>query len=133
METFSGSMVYRMLLEVDENGCIEVVFNYRHGGFGLSEVVIKRMIELGSEEAKRYYDTVNTYPYKVHSHLPKVSRFDPILIQVIKELDDKAAGAGANLAICKVRLDDIISIDCYDGIEEVKLGHDNVYYGKQSK
>jgi hypothetical protein len=116
-------------LEVDDNGCVEVAFNNCYGGFSISKKAILRMIELGSEEAKHHYDATKHYDH-FGSYNPDVPRFDPILIQTIKELGKAACGSSAALAIGKVRLDDLITIDEHDGKEDVNNQYDATYYGR---
>lgn len=120
-----------MKIELDEDGCIEVAFNTCYGGFSISEKAILRMIELGSEEAEKHYtEYQKNYKYKLNAFDPKVPRYDPILIQVIKELKNNASGDCASLAIGKVNLLHCLNIEDYDGKEEVSGCCDEERYGK---
>jgi len=51
-------------------------------------------------------------------HYRDVDRHDPVLVQVVEELGDKANGMCAQLAIAEV--DDSYRIDEYDGFESVE-------------
>jgi hypothetical protein len=115
---------------VDDQGKIEVVFNAGFGGFGISKEALDRMIELGSEAAKECLESHLKYPYTTKSFYPKVPRFDAILVQVVKELKNKASGESATLAIGKVNLDDLINIKEYDGKESIRNCYDYTIYGR---
>src|SRR5271165_6701808 len=117
-----------MILELDDNGCIEVAFNTCYGGFSISEKAILRMIELDSKEAKKCYDDQQKSDYKLYD--PDVPRWDPILIQVIKELKNNASGECASLAIGRVNLLNCIDIKNYDGKEDVANCWDEERYGR---
>ena len=106
-----------MLIEVDNDGSIEVAFNTCYGGFSISEKAILRMIELGSAKAKRCYEQEKDKSY--NAYYVDIPRWDPILIQVIKELKNNASGESASLAIGRVNLLDRIVIEDYDGKEDV--------------
>lgn len=114
--------------EVDEQGRIEVAFNVCYGGFGISKRAILLMIEYGSEEAKKCYAEAKEYGYTFGSYIPNVPRFDPILIRVIKELKKHACAESCELAICKIRLDDLIQLEEHDGKEEIRGGYETTYY-----
>lgn len=119
-----------MKINVDDNGCIEVVFNSCYGGFGISKEAVLRMVELGSKEAKKYYDEYFQLYINFNSHKPDVPRYDPLLIEVVKELRNKASGEGASLAIGKINLDDLINIENHDGKEDLIGCYDTIYYGR---
>lgn len=118
-------------LIVDENGCIEVAYNDKYGGFGISKRALERMVELGSEDAKKYYEKLDKNLLSSYdSFYHDVVRFDPILIQVIKELGKRANGGGSRLAVAKVHLDSLIQTECYDGKESVRNAMDYTIYGE---
>jgi hypothetical protein len=124
---------------------MKVVINRCHGGFGLSEEAIDRYIELAGLKLYNHRDdhwsTSNYYtvPYdefqKVlqkdektgnykssnalcwsHRDIP---RNDSILVQVVKELGEKANGRFAELKIVDIPLDIQWTIEDYDGDEWV--------------
>lgn len=102
----------------------KVVYNACYGGFGLSNEAKDRMVELGYEmEVNPNYDPRpgvewynRTQKYKIYDE--DISRHNPILVQVVLELKDKANGDCANLAIKEV--DGPYRIDEYDGFESVE-------------
>lgn len=116
-----------LTLEVDDNGQIEVVFNTCYGGFSLSEEAILRMIELGSEKAKTCYKQQKKHRHGSY-YIENLRRYDPILVQTVKELENKASGDCASLAIGKVSL--FIDIKDYDGKETVAYCYDSIRYGR---
>jgi hypothetical protein len=103
----------------------KVVYNACYGGFGLSNEAMDRMVELGYDlklnskynpNAKsKYGDTAQKYECWGYVDCP---RHDPILVQVVEELGDKASGECANLQIEEVY--GSYRIDEYDGNESVK-------------
>jgi hypothetical protein len=124
---------------------MKVVINRCHGGFGLSEEAIDRYIELAGLKLYKQRDdhwstsTYYTVPYdefqKVHkkdkregnykssnalcwSHRD-IPRNDSILVQVVKELGEKANGRFAELKIVDIPLDIQWTIEDYDGDEWV--------------
>ena len=100
----------------------KVVYNSCYGTFSLSYKAKERMVELGYEmELNPNYDPTSeewynrTVKYKTcESTIP---RHDPILVQVVEELGDKANGECAKLAIEEV--DGLYRIDEHDGNESV--------------
>lgn len=80
----------------------KVVINSSYGGFGLSQEAKARLKELGQE-----YDEW------------RITRHDPILIQVIEELgSDRASGNHAQLKIVEI-VGRTYRIEEYDGMESV--------------
>jgi hypothetical protein len=102
----------------------KVVYNACYGGFGLSNEAMDRMVELGYDlklnpkynpnAESKYDDTARKYECWGYVDCP---RHDPILVQVVEELGEKADGAGAKLAIKEVS--GPYRIDEYDGNESV--------------
>lgn len=84
----------------------EVVYNDKYGGFGLSPEAIKRYCELSNKDIQ----TVDEC---------SIERHDPILVQVVRELGDKANANYADLKIFKIPGCEYI-IDEYDGWETVE-------------
>lgn len=84
----------------------KVVFNDCYGGYGLSEIGLKRYCELTKQNPKE----VSEYD---------IDRHDPFLIQVVQELGAKAEGHYSKLVIaeipgCEYRISE------YDGWESVE-------------
>jgi hypothetical protein len=118
------------------NDIIEIVYNAEYGGFGISEAAIQRMIELGSEKAKECYTKPDRFSYGKdddRTWFPDIPRHDKHLVQVVKELGDKASGKSASLAICKVYAEDIFRIEEFDGKERVPLSYDHIVYGRRKE
>ena len=91
-------------------GIRRVVINDCHGGFGLSDEAIARYMELAGHTEKDY----------AHRDIP---RDDPYLVQVIKELGDRANSAYAKLKIVEIPADVSWHIGEYDGSEWVAEDH----------
>ena len=89
----------------------EIVINQCHGHFGLSRVAFRRLRDLGSTTAINEADYGEPWPDDKRSIREKIlgdqfcvniSREDPLLIQVIKELGPVSYGMDAKLKIVKV-------------------------------
>lgn len=91
-------------------GIRRVVINRCHGGFGLSDEAVNRYKELTGVTDLKFYDR-------------DMSRDDPYLISVIKELGDKANGSYAELKIVEIPADVDWTIEEYDGSEWVAEKH----------
>ena len=102
----------------------KVVYNACYGGFSLSNEAKYRMVELGYEmEVNPNYDPRpevewynRTQKYKIYDG--DIDRHDPVLVQVVEELGDKANGGYANLQIEEVS--GPYRITEYDGFESVE-------------
>ena len=82
----------------------KVVYNACYGGFGLSDEAVARLEELGSTIDDTYL------PWEFPRH-------DPLLVQVVEELGDKA-----NTWASKLRIEEVSGpyrIEEYDGLETV--------------
>ena len=117
-------MPYNTLVHTEELQMTKVVFNSCHGGFSLSNEAMDRMVELGYDlelnpnynpNSKNKYDAPSR-KYECWGYV-KCHRHDPILVQVVEELGDKASGDSANLQIDEVY--GPYRIDEYDGSESV--------------
>lgn len=102
----------------------KVVYNACYGGFGLSNEALDRMAELGYElelnpgyhpNASDWYNSTQKY----RTYVGDIPRHDPILVQVVEELGDKANGNCADLRIQEV--DGLYRIHEYDGSESVQV------------
>ena len=89
----------------------KVVINICYGGFGLSETAWERYVELGGK-AESEYD---------------VARTDPILVQVVEELGEKANGMYANLFVEELASGTRYRIQEYDGSESIETENDIVW------
>ncbi len=105
----------------------KIVYNACYGGFGLSDEAILRYAELKG---------IAVYPEKVHFFtmywtVPNgkdndsclreydIERDDPILVQVVEELGEKANGRYAKLQIEEIEAGTLYRIDEYDGNESI--------------
>ncbi len=84
----------------------KVVYNGCFGGFSFSEEACKRLLELEVEGADDYGSR-------------SVCRHDPLVIQVVEEMGEKANGRCARLSIAMVK-GNLYRIDEYDGSESVQ-------------
>jgi hypothetical protein len=114
-------MPYNSLIHTEELQMTKVVYNACYGGFGLSIEAMDRMVELGYEglELNPGYNpnSKSMYSYKYYGDY-NIPRHDPILVQVVEELGEKANGNCADLQIEEVY--GPYRIDEYDGNESVK-------------
>ncbi len=104
-----------MNIEVDEKGCVALVvdMNVNSVNLCLSEQAITRLLELGSDEAlaaqKTRQNLVDKHQLNPNGYLINISRFDPLLVKVVRELATNGrnpAGTGiSELCVIKVRLE----------------------------
>jgi len=118
----------------------KVVYNNCYGGFGLSHKAVMRYAELKGitlyafdydkkrltdEEAEKEfsvnYCTTEEYSNEHYWSMYDLSndRSDPVLVQVVEELGDKADGSYASLKIREIAEGTLYRIDEYDGNESV--------------
>lgn len=83
----------------------KVVINDCFGGFGLSKEAIQRLKELGLSE-----ETIDNLDYSRN-------RTNPLLVQVVEELGDKANGNCASLIVEEIPPNKRWKIHNYDGQE----------------
>ena len=86
----------------------KIVYNACYGGFGLSPKAIRRYYELGGK-TESVYD---------------IERTDPILVQIVEELGEKANSLYANLRIIDLEPGTRYRITDYDGFESIETKHD---------
>jgi hypothetical protein len=113
-------------------GIREVVINECHGGYSLSReaeflYLNKSLIEYTTEPRESRYDTERYGPLiKVNGKIwysSDISRDDPVLVSVVRELGDKANGDFASLKIVEIPASIDWQIDEYDGREWVAEAH----------
>lgn len=90
----------------------KVVYNSCYGGFSLSTAAIKRYAELSGKSEISLLSGRD------------IPRADPLLVQVVEELGEKANGSYAFLQIEEVEPGTLYRIDEYDGAESVMLQSD---------
>ena len=104
---------------------VKVVYNACYGGFSLSRKAVERLIELGMEsmsaELASHDEAFADFPTLSNNgiHVGNIERHDPLLIQVVEELEGEASGNCTKLAIKEIS-GNIYRIDEYDGNESVQ-------------
>jgi hypothetical protein len=88
----------------------KIVYNGCYGGFSLSLAAWERYIELGGK-AESSFDLDR-------------NRTDPILVQVVEELGDRANGMCAELYIDDLTVGTKYRIREYDGLEYIETEED---------
>lgn len=97
---------------------LAVAINCCYGGFGLSDKAVEELRKrIGDPKIERY-----SFEY-FHD---EYTRHHPVLIEVIKELGDKANGPFAKIEIDYIeeKYKDHYSIKGYDGMEGVSIRYD---------
>lgn len=105
---------------------MKVVINKCYGGFGLSDAAILRWAELKGLTLYKKDSLQYTSPDCDRNSLLSdysIARDDPILVQVVEELEDKANGYYAGLEIVEIPDDVEWHIEEYDGREWVAENH----------
>ena len=92
----------------------ELVINKCYGGFGLSELALQE------------YNTKSSTPLTPSMYDTDLKRHDPILLQIVKDLGDRAYGQYAKLKIVTIPAQYTLfyTIDEYDGMESVTIHYD---------
>jgi hypothetical protein len=119
----------------------KIVYNACHGGFGLSKEAVLRYAELKGIKLYEYveprwkntgfymwikvpqdeYDKMSIdEQHEVWFHDRDLDRADPILVQVVEELGEKASGRCARLEIQELPKGTMYRITEYDGFESVE-------------
>jgi hypothetical protein len=108
---------------------MEIVVNRCFGGFSLSHEAIEKYLELKGwhyTKVKSEFRLIE-YDYEVKEcpdfYDREIVRNDPILVQVVKLLGDKANGDYAELQIVEIPDDVNWEIEEYDGREWVAEKH----------
>lgn len=112
-------MIEQEVIKQDQ-GYIEVLYNYCYGGFNPSEkakeLYIEKMLEIDKDFNNEHFD------------MYFVDRDDPILIEIFHQLGiEKFSGSYSKIKSLKIpkKFKDCFVIDEYDGKESV-----NIDYGK---
>ncbi len=117
----------------------KIVYNACYGGFGLSDEAVMRYAEIAGFKlyTREKYGFTEFYriPLKEYEKLIEnndvdganaayfavsdLERTDPILVQVVEELGERANGDYAKLRIEELSAGTLYRIDEYDGLESV--------------
>ena len=100
----------------------EVVINRCYGGFSLSQEAIVLGIELAEARGCENENWVWDAEYKYGKFTGP--RHDPILVEVVKRLGERASGSCAKLVVETIYTS-VYKINDYDGMESVKYGDDS--------
>lgn len=102
-------------------GITEIVINVCHGGFGLSDEAVElyftRTGQTFTKNQGIYYVNDEYFSERL------ISRDDPVLIGIVKELGEDSFGRFAELKIVQIPADVQWQIDEYDGLEWVAEQH----------
>ena len=88
------------------------MYNTWYGGFSLSEAAMA--------EYKR------RCPEALEVNARNVERHDPVMVQIVQEMGERANGAYANIKLEKIPVEYLnnYEIGQYDGLEEVQIQYD---------
>lgn len=111
---------------------VKIAYNACYGGFGLSKEAVERYCEIKGwtiePSANKWTRKItDKYGERVSFYAGDLKRDDPVLIQVIEELGDKADGRFAELRLIEVEAGTLYRIDEYDGREDVILAGSEEY------
>lgn len=101
---------------------MKVVINKCYGGFGLSKEACqlyaeRKGLKLGEwNESWSFYEGGDFYDRQIN-------RGDPVLVQIVEELGDKANGNFADLQIVEIPDDVEWTVEDYDGKEWIAEAH----------
>lgn len=112
---------------------IKVVINREFGGFGLSDAGYVRYAELKGikiyKKYRKHYIEYFTEPadpatgefdYEYFFYCMDFERADPLLVQTVEELGDKANGEFALLEVVSIPKGTAYRIEEYDGLESIE-------------
>jgi len=121
----------------------KVVINKCFGGFGLSEAAMRLYAEkkglpffvrkqYESDMFKQYFTadpslmaTIDDDFYRKYSlYDGDFDRTDPVLVEVVEELGEKANGFAARLVVVELPKGTLYRIDEYDGLESIETDDD---------
>lgn len=115
---------------------MKVVINRCYGGFGLSDQAFELLLDRkGIEwEKSKNRDAFSSFEYYEKGHLGDDNHYlwyrdltedraDPILVQIVEELGEKANGRFSELGVVEIPDDVEWDINEYDGVEWVAEKH----------
>jgi hypothetical protein len=102
---------------VDDKNEVSVLINIKYGGYGLSEQAMKMYSDRTGNKIDKYGDYT-------------ISRSDPVLIQIFKELGPAINDKCCQINEGKVPVDAVhanaFEIDDYDGAEGININHEKI-------
>lgn len=105
----------------------EIVYNACYGGFSLSDEAVRMYLDLKGYKYTEDFSYFVT-PFKVEGwedfYDRDIDRADPILVEVVKKLGDKANGSCAKLRIEDLPKGTLYRITEYDGYESIETKDD---------
>jgi len=121
----------------------KIVINKCYGGFDLSEEALRLYAQKKGlpfyvrqdpkfKSFKMYFTADpsgmtkidNDFYHKYYLYGPYIERTDPVLVEVVEELGDKANGMCAKLYIVELPKGTLYRIDEYDGLESIETNDD---------
>jgi hypothetical protein len=106
----------------------KIVYNACYGGFGISDEATRMYLDLKgfkyTEEKTKWGNTFKVEGLENFYGPHSIKRDDPILVQVVETLGDKASGTFAKLRIEDVPEGNLYRITEYDGYESVETKED---------
>jgi len=115
---------------------IKIVINSDFGGFGLSDDAFERYLELKGVEFERTYTKFGSSNYYKAGHTGDddyylsyydIKRDDPLLVQVVEEMQGEANGRHSSLKIVEIPDDVNWILEEYDGAEHIAEAHRRWY------
>jgi hypothetical protein len=113
----------------------KVVYNGCYGGFGLSAAALRRYAEIkgwqyreGSSQSNWSSGSViDLQGEELSEYDIGANRTDPVLVQVVEELGDRANGMCADLVVEDLPAGTRYRIDEYDGLEHIETEIDIIW------
>jgi len=108
--------------------CAKIVYNACYGGFGIPDKALELYLDLKGFKYTKVKQSWGGSTYEVDGwkdfYRSDIERDDPILIQVVETLGDKANGRCAKLRIEDLSPGTLYRITEYDGYESIETKED---------
>ena len=106
----------------------KVVYNVCYGGFSLSDEAVEMYLNLKGLKYTKIKEKWGSSSYDVEENKNfydrRIDRDDPVLVQVVEKLGDKANGECAKLRIEDLPKGTLYRITEYDGYESIETKYD---------
>lgn len=106
----------------------KIVYNACYGGFSLSAAAIRMYLDLKGFKYKEKPTKYSFTEFEVEGwdnfYDRRIERDDPILVEVVEKLGDKASGSCAKLRVEDIPKGTLYRIDEYDGYESIETKDD---------